>query len=46
MIKNTYRKRDVAIVGIGATAFGEHWDKGLKELVSEAGFAAAGDAGI
>ena len=46
MIKNTYHKRDVAIVGIGATAFGEHWDKGLKELVSEAGFAAAGDADI
>ena len=40
------KKRDVAIVGIGATSFGEHWDKGLKELVSEAGFAAAGDAGI
>lgn len=46
MIENTYKKRDVAIVGVGATAFGEHWDKGLKELVSEAGFAAAGDAGI
>ncbi len=39
-------KRDVAIVGIGATAFGEHWNKGLKELVTEAGFSAAGDAGI
>ena len=39
-------KREVAIVGIGATSFGEHWDKGLRELVAEAGFAAAGDAGI
>src|SRR5512136_2184749 len=46
MIRNISKKRDVAIVGVGATAFGEHWDKGLKELVSEAGFAAAGDAGI
>ena len=46
MIRNFSKKRDVAIVGIGATSFGEHWDKGLKELVSEAGFAAAADAGI
>ena len=43
---NGFHKRDVAIVGIGATAFVEHWDKGLRELVTEAGFAAAGDAGI
>ena len=40
------KKRDVAIVGIGSTSFGEHWDTGLKELVAEAGFAAADDAGI
>ncbi|MFH0748895.1 MAG: thiolase domain-containing protein [Candidatus Bathyarchaeota archaeon] len=46
MSANLSKKRDVAIVGIGSTSFGEHWDKGLKELVSEAGFAAAGDAGI
>ncbi len=46
MTGNAFHKRDVAIVGIGATAFGEHWDKGLRELVTEAGFAAAGDAGI
>ncbi|HYB93171.1 MAG TPA: thiolase domain-containing protein [archaeon] len=39
-------KRDVAIVGVGATKFGEHWDKGLREMVAEAGFAAAGEAGI
>jgi len=46
MIGDSYKKRDVAIVGVGATPFGEHWDKGLKELVSEAGFTAAEDAGI
>ena len=40
------KKRDVAIVGIGSTSFGEHWDRGLKELVAEAGFEAAEDAGI
>ena len=40
------KKRDVAIVGIGSTPFGEHWETGLKELVAEAGFAAADDAGI
>ena len=40
------KKRDVAIVGIGSTSFGEHWDTGLKELVAEAGFEAAEDAGI
>ncbi|MFH0896444.1 MAG: thiolase domain-containing protein [Candidatus Bathyarchaeota archaeon] len=46
MTRNFSKKRDVAIVGIGATSFGEHWGKGLRELVSEAGFTAAGDAGI
>ncbi|UCH37925.1 MAG: thiolase domain-containing protein [Candidatus Bathyarchaeota archaeon] len=46
MINEYVKNRDVAIVGIGATSFGEHWGKGIKELVSEAGFAAAGDAGI
>ncbi len=46
MTRNVAKMRDVAIVGIGATSFGEHWDKGLRELVSEAGFAAAADAGI
>jgi acetyl-CoA C-acetyltransferase len=46
MINEYVKNRDVAIVGIGATSFGEHWGKGIKELVAEAGFAAAGDAGI
>ena len=40
------KKRDVAIVGVGITPFGELWDKGLRELVSEAGFAAAAEAGV
>jgi len=39
-------KRDVAIIGIGCTKFGELWDKGLKELVVEAGVKAVEDAGI
>jgi len=40
------KKRDVAVVGIGSTSFGERWDVGLKELVAEAGFQAAEDAGV
>jgi acetyl-CoA C-acetyltransferase len=40
------KKRDVAIVGIGSTTFGEHWGTGLKELTTKAGFEAAEDAGI
>ncbi|MBN1896553.1 MAG: thiolase domain-containing protein [Candidatus Aenigmarchaeota archaeon] len=38
--------RDVAIVGVGMTKFGEHWKKGLRELISEAGIKAVDDAGI
>ena len=38
--------RDVAVVGIGMTKFGEHWKKGLKELITEAGIKAVEDAGI
>ena len=45
-IKSDFKKRDVAIVGVGITPFGEHWDKGLRELVTEAGFAAAAEAGV
>lgn len=40
------RKRDVAIVGVGSTKFGEHWDKSLKDLIAEAGFKAASEADI
>jgi acetyl-CoA C-acetyltransferase len=39
-------KRDVAIIGIGITKFGEHWDLGLKELAVQAGAKAVEDAGI
>jgi acetyl-CoA C-acetyltransferase len=38
--------RKVAIVGIGSTKFGEFWGTSLRELVAEAGFGAAEDAGI
>jgi acetyl-CoA C-acetyltransferase len=35
----------VAIVGMGCTAFGEHWDRGLDDLIVDAStdaFSAAG----
>lgn len=38
--------REVAIIGVGSTKIGEHWDKGLAELAAEAGFEAAYDCGI
>jgi acetyl-CoA C-acetyltransferase len=38
--------RKVAIVGIGSTKFGEFWGTSLRELVAEAGFSAAEEAGI
>jgi acetyl-CoA C-acetyltransferase len=38
--------RAVAIVGIGQTKIGEHWDRSLREIGGEAGFAALQDAGI
>jgi len=37
--------RDVSIIGIGQTKVGEHWDKSLKELATEAILAAIKDAG-
>lgn len=39
-------KQDVAIVGIGATSFSEHWGKGLRDLALEASLEAVEDAGI
>jgi acetyl-CoA C-acetyltransferase len=36
----------VAILGIGQTAVGEHWDKSLREIAGEAAFAALQDAGM
>jgi acetyl-CoA C-acetyltransferase len=36
----------VAIVGMGCTAFGEHWDKGLDDLIVEASGDAFASAGV
>ncbi|MCS7113043.1 MAG: thiolase domain-containing protein [Nitrososphaerota archaeon] len=41
-----YKKRDVAIVGVGTSKFGERWDKSLRELAWEAAVPAVEDAGI
>ena len=38
--------REVAVIGIGITKFGELWDKSLRQLGLEAGFTAIQDAGI
>lgn len=39
-------RRDVAIVAVGTTSFGEHWDKGLRDLSLEASLMAVEEAGI
>lgn len=36
--------RELAIIGIGQTPVGEHWDKSIREIAGEAIFAALGDA--
>ncbi|MEM4366889.1 MAG: thiolase domain-containing protein [Candidatus Anstonellales archaeon] len=38
--------RKVAVIGVGMTKFGEHWDKGLRDLTLEAGIKAIEDAGV
>lgn len=38
--------REVAVIGIGMTEFGELWQKSFRELVAEAGVKAILDAGI
>ncbi|KCZ72153.1 acetyl-CoA acetyltransferase [Candidatus Methanoperedens nitroreducens] len=38
--------RDVAIVGVGCTEFGELWDRSFRELFVEAGISAIEDANI
>ncbi|MDF1557357.1 MAG: thiolase domain-containing protein [ANME-2 cluster archaeon] len=38
--------RDVAIIGIGCTKFGELWDRSFRDLFVEAGVSAIEDAGI
>ena len=34
----------IAVVGVGMTKFGEHWDKSLRDLAAEAGHAALHDS--
>jgi acetyl-CoA C-acetyltransferase len=36
----------VAVVGMGCTQFGEHWDKSIEDLAVEAAYEAFEDAGI
>jgi len=38
--------RDVAVIGIGVTKFGELWDKSFRQLIADAGSRAILDAGI
>ncbi len=38
--------RRVAVIGVGITKFGEHWEKGFRDLVIEAGKNALEDAKI
>jgi len=38
--------RDVAVIGIGITKFGELWDKSFRNLIAEAGSKAILDSGI
>ncbi|MDY6931254.1 MAG: thiolase domain-containing protein [Halobacteriota archaeon] len=38
--------RDVAIIGVGNTKFGEMWNRSFRDLVVEAGASALEDAGI
>lgn len=38
--------RKVAIIGAGMTKFGENWDQGFREMVTEAGVKAIQDANI
>lgn len=38
--------KDVYIIGVGTTKYGELWDKSLRELATEAGLKAIVDAGI
>jgi acetyl-CoA C-acetyltransferase len=38
--------REVAIIGVGMTKFGERWDKSFRQLIAEAGSKAILDSGI
>src|SRR5436190_17566518 len=39
-------KDRVAIIGMGCTAFGEHWDKGPQDLLVEAAYECYKSAGV
>jgi len=39
-------ERDVAVVGVGQTAFGEQWDRSFRDLFVTAGVRALEDAGV
>ena len=39
-------KKEVAIIGVGLTQFGELWDRSFRSLITEAGTKAIADAGI
>ena len=39
-------KNKVAIIGMGCTKFGENWDKGFDDMVTESSFEAFEDAGV
>src|SRR5262249_61156718 len=45
MASNGIKDR-VAIVGMGCTKFGEHWDKGAEDLLVDAAYQAYESAGI
>jgi len=36
----------VAVIGVGMSKFGEHWDMGFREIMAEAATKAVNDAGI
>lgn len=38
--------REVAIIGVGLTRFGERWEHGLRDLMAEAGLNALNDANV
>ena len=38
--------RDVAVIGIGCTEFGEHWGTSFRDLFVKAGALALEDAGV
>ena len=38
--------RDVAIIGVGMTKFGELWDMGIRDMFAEAALKAMDDAGV